>query len=471
MRIADYILMMRFELLTLLLLVSLFTARIFYGNKRPSGIIFLVNATLFIIAVSGLVMPSEGSLFGDMFISGKVILFEKSLLAFATLLISMQANDRLKRDSNNYHEFYFLLLSVLIGMQLMISSGHFLMFYLGLEMATIPLAALAGFDFEKGRSGEAAVKMILSSAFSSAILLFGLSLLYGACGSLRFSEMAASFNPAPLPLLGFAFLIAGFAFKISVVPFHFWTADVYEGAPVPVTTFMSVVSKGAAVFIFVTVLYKVFGGIHEHWKVLLSVLSAATMTLGNFFAMRQQNIKRFLAFSSITQAGYLLAGVAAGTQQSMASVIYFILVYIFSNIAAFTVVSVVSEKTGKENIDGYKGLYHSNPLLGLVMLLGVFSLAGIPPTAGFFGKFFLLASASATGMTSLVVIACLNMIFSLFYYLRIVKAMFVDKGDSSEKIEYSLSAGLVMTICAAGVLATGFYSAIYHYILSLSSGI
>jgi NADH-quinone oxidoreductase subunit N len=285
-------------------------------------------------------------------------------------------------------------------------------------------------------------------------------------------EVRDAYYGTDLQIFMLAFLFAGFAFKISVVPFHLWTADVYEGSPIAVTSFLSVVSKGTSIFIFMTVLYRVFPMAQDTWVHILVLLSAITMTVGNLFAIRQTNIKRFLAFSSITQAGYILIGVAAASVQSMASVVYFILIYVFSNIGAFTVVSIISERTGKEDVDDYKGLYKTNPLLSIGLLLAVFSLAGIPPTAGFFGKLFLLTSGASAGLITLLIVASMNMIVSLYYYLRIVKAMFVDQHENPiEKLSSDLSAKIVLVICVAGILLTGFISFIFEYIHSLSFGL
>src|ERR1035437_905651 len=471
MSLLNYISMMRFEVFALGVIVLLLLVKIFSEKLNSSLLLGLVNFSLLVLLVSGFIGHPHGSIFGGMFLNDGTVMLEKEIITFATLLIFLQANYWLKKQEN-YLEFCLLLFSVLIGMYFLLSSGNFLMFYLGLEMATIPLAALAAFDFGRMRSAEGAGKMILSSAFSSAILLFGLSLLYGTTGSLDFNEVRDAFSASSLQLFTLAFVFVGFAFKISIVPFHLWTADVYEGSPVAVTSFLSVVSKGASLFIFMTVLYKVFPMAQETWVHILVILSAITMTVGNLFAMRQTNIKRFLAFSSITQAGYILIGVAAASALSMASVIYFILIYTFSNICAFTVVSIISDRNGKEEIDDYKGLYKTNPLLSIAMMLAVFSLAGIPPTAGFFGKLFLLTSGASQGLIALIIIASLNMIVSLYYYLRIVKAMFVDKNESPvEKISTDVSAKIVLVICVAGILTIGFISFVFEYIHSLSFGL
>lgn len=459
------------EILLTAMLVVLLLVKIFGSHIRRSTV--LIFCSIFFIAASAftLALLPVGSLFGSMFVATPLIGTEKAILLLAAFVISLQAYEWLMQYKNSI-EFYMLLISILLGMFIMISAGHFLTFYLGLEMATIPLAALTAFDLDKARSGEAGMKLILSSAFSSGILLMGISFMYGTCGSLYFDEVKALFTGSTLQLAGFVFLVAGFAFKISVVPFHLWTADVYEGSPVPVTAFLSVISKAASVFIFMSALYNVFGSISGTWIYLLSILAVATMVTGNLFAIRQQNIKRFLAFSSITQAGYILVGIASGTMQGTASVIYFILVYLFSNLAAFTVVSVISDKTGRENITDYNGLYRTNPRLSLVMMLALFSLAGIPPTAGFFGKWFLLASGAGTGMMTLIFIAAVNLVISLYYYLRVVKAMFVDTSDTPVGPVISSNAARIgMVICSAGIILTGFFSFIYQFIYSFSNGI
>ena len=471
MNVRELISVMAPEALLSAMLVLLLLIKIFSDKIRTSKVLLMTSAFFLAAAVAMLFLLPQGSVFGGMFAVTPLIGIEKAILLFATFMISLQAFEWLS-SYKNYVEFYMLLISILLGMFIMISSGHFLTFYLGLEMATIPLAALSAFDLEKPRSGEAGMKLILSSAFSSGILLMGISFMYGTCGSLYFDDVKAMFTGSTLQMAGFVFLVTGFAFKISVVPFHLWTADVYEGSPVAVTAFLSVVSKGAAVFIFLGALYKVFGSIAATWTYVLAILAVATMVVGNLFAIRQQNIKRFLAFSSITQAGYILIGIASGTLQGTASVVYFILVYLFSNLSAFTVVSIVSDRTGKENISDYNGLYQSNPRLSVAMMLALFSLAGIPPTAGFFGKWFLLAAGMSTGMMTLILIAAINLVISLYYYLKVVRAMFVDKNEEPlQNIRSGNAARLALVICSAAIILTGFFSFVYQYIYSFSNGV
>ncbi len=466
----EYLQLMKQELLIAVIIFILLFLTIGAKEWKNERLLGLVNTLLFINLVAGFIFPSEGQLFGDMFRTNSLLVFEKNILNLATFLISLQASHWLVKHGH-VAEFYMLLLSTLLGMFFMLSSHNLLMFYLGLELSTIPLAALANFDLDKRRSAEAALKMIVSSAFSSGLLLFGISMIYGTCGTLNFTELSALIGNNPLQLFAFILLIAGFGFKISAVPFHLWTADVYEGAPVAVTAYLSVVSKGAVLFVFVSVLYTVFQPVADIWYNIIFLLSVATMVIGNLFALRQQSMKRFLAFSSIAQVGFILIGITGQSANGSSSVVYFVLVYIFSNLGAFGVVSLVSAFTGKENLDDYKGFYKTNPALSWVLALSLFSLAGIPPAAGFFGKFFLLLAGAAKGNYWLIGIAALNMVVSLFYYLKVVKAMFMDANENPiETIKPNIQPKIALVICMAGVLLTGVLSGAYEYIFGLMVG-
>lgn len=439
------------------------------GKDRSNGFLLnLVNVLLLTNLAAGLCCMQEGELFNGMFHTNATVVFEKSILNLAVLLISMQSYSWLK-SHEHVIEFYLLLFTSLLGMQFMISSGNLLMFYLGLEMSTIPLAAAANFDLSKRKSSEAAMKLIISSAFASGILLLGISFIYGTTGTIGFDLLTAKLNGNPLQIFAFVLLIAGFAFKISAVPFHLWTADVYEGAPVAVTSFLSVVSKGGVLFVFVSVLYKVFQPLEAAWYTILILLSVATILVGNLFAMRQDNLKRFLAFSSIAQVGFIMIGISSGDHQGAVSVVYFILVYVFSNLAAFGVISIVSAATGKEQISDFRHFYKTNPLLAWILTIALFSLAGVPPTAGFFGKLFLLTAGAAKGNYVLITVAALNMVISFFYYLKVVRAMFMEESDSPiEKIEVPFTSKLALYICIAGIILVGLASVVYEHINSLS---
>ncbi len=468
--LTDFFILLKQELVVTAIIFLLLFVKL--GKDRTNeSILNLVNGLLLINFASGFFGNQEGILFSEMFKTNPLIVLEKNILSLAMLIISMQSYSWLKTHKHVI-EFYLLLLSTLLGMFFMISSGNLLMFYLGLELSTIPLAAAANFDLLKIQSSEAAMKMIISSAFSSALLLFGISLVYGATGTLVFTEISTHLSNSPLHIFGFILLLSGFAFKISAVPFHLWTADVYEGAPVAVTSYLSVVSKAAVLFVFVSVLYTVFKPLADVWYNMLFVLSLITIIVGNLFALRQNNFKRFLAFSSIAQVGFILIGISGSSQAGTASVVYFILIYVFSNLAAFGVVSLVSAVTGKENIDDYKAFYKTNPFLSWVITIALFSLAGVPPTAGFFGKFFLLMAGSSKGNYLLIVIAALNMVVSFYYYLRVVKAIFMDSNEQPiAKLSIPTLPKLAMYICVTGIIVTGLLSVVYDYIFSLSAGL
>ena len=467
-------LIMRHELLLTAAVLMVLMAELFGNPARKKSLITYTIVIFGLITAAGFIPSAEGELFGGMYITDASRLVMKNILNIGVFLVFIQSADWLRRDENaeKISEYFILLISTLIGMNFMISSGHFLMFYIGLELATIPIAALAAFERYKNNSAEAGIKLILISALSSGILLYGLSMIYGTTGSLYFKEVAGVFSNNSLQILGFIFFFTGMAFKISIVPFHLWTADVYEGAPINITSYLSVISKGAAVFIFIIILFTVFPMIIETWQKAIYVTSILTMTIGNLFAIRQLNLKRFLAFSSISQAGYILLGFIGGNELGLSSVIYYVLVYIFSNLGAFGVVLAVSNATGKENIEDYNGLYQTNPGVSLIMTLALFSLAGIPPVAGFFGKFFLFAAAAEKGFYLLVLIAVLNTIISLYYYLLIVKAMFLVKSDNPlEKFKSGFYTKLGLGLCVAGIAVVGFASVLFEMIRHLSYGI
>ena len=463
----DFLILMKSELVITFIIFLLLFIKIGKGMKNES-LLSLIQVLLLVNFIAGFFFNKPGNLFGDMFHTSSMIAFQKNILNLGVYLISLLCADWLKKTPH-LPEFFMLMLSALLGMFFMISSGNLLMFFLSLELASIPVAAMANFDLDKKRSSEGAMKMILSSAFSSGILLFGISLLYGATGSISFAELPSLIDGGnAFQILAFVFLFAAFAFKLSIVPFHLWTADVYEGSPIAATSFLSVISKGSIAFVFISALYNAFQPMHEVWYTMLVILAIATMVIGNLFALRQQNIKRFLAFSSIAQVGFILVGISSGNDAGITSVVYFILIYVFSNLAAFGVASVIAEKSGKENIDDYKGLYKTNPFLAWILTLALFSLAGIPPTAGFFGKLFLLTAGASKGAYWFIIIAALNMVISLYYYLRVVRAMFMDKNETPiENINTSPVTKFALILCAAGIVLIGLLSWIYDYIQSL----
>lgn len=466
---------MQQEMSLMAIFIILFLYDVF-GSEKGKRFFQPVACFLFAIhTVLGFLPAPTGEAFGGMFISSDITIVMKNILNIATLLVLLQANGWLKSDDTIHKrgEFFTITLVTLLGMYLMISAGNFMMLYIGMETASLPLACLAAFNKYQEKSAEAGAKYILVSALSSGIMLFGLSFLYGATGTMYFSDMTARIANDSLIILGFVFFFSGLAFKISLVPFHLWTADVYEGAPTSVTAYLSVVSKGAAAFALMFALYKVFGHIEVIWHEILWWLSIVTITVGNLFAIRQKDIKRFFAFSSISQAGYILLGIIAGTAQGMTTTVYYVLVYVFSNLAAFGVISAVENKNGGNTlISAFNGLYKSNPKLSFVMMLAVFSLGGIPPFAGFFSKFFIFMAAAAQGQYLLVFIALLNTVISLFYYLLIIKAMFIKEGEADAVARFTTDGynKTSLVLCTVGIFAVGIISCIYEYIGTISFG-
>lgn len=460
---------MRHEVLLAVLILYQLVADL--SEKESKGnVIHTTIIAFFLYTVIGFFPSSEASLFGGMYVNDGLRLLLKNILSISTLIVLLQSSTWLRDEEHRSRAgaFYLSIFATLMGMFFMISSGNFLMLYLGLELATLPLTLLAAFDKKLRRSAEAGVKLLMSSAVASAVLLFGLSILYGIYGTLHFSEIALLSSDSSLSILALIFFLCGLGFKLSLVPFHFWTADVYEGAPLAVTTYFSVVSKGAALFTLMLVLYRVFGHQPEIWSGALYFLAITTMVIGNLFALRQKNLKRFLAFSSIAQAGFMMLGFMNTGEMGMSVIVYFMLIYGLSNLAVFGVLSIVFNATGKESIDDLNGFYATNPTLSLIMLVSLFSLAGVPPVAGFFGKFFLFTAAASNGMYTLVLIAVLNATLSLYYYLLVVKAMFINKNESPiRKLTSTVYEKIAFALCLGGVLVIGFASSVYDYIVTV----
>jgi NADH-quinone oxidoreductase subunit N len=454
----------------------LFSYDIIASNKAKRWLYPLACVLFAAFTVWGFFPLSTGEAFGGLYISSTMTILMKNILNIATLIVFLQTYTWLNSEETQHKrgEFFTITVVTLLGMYLMVSAGNFMMLYIGMETASLPLACLAAFNKYREKSAEAGVKYVLISAFSSGILLFGLSFIYGATGSLYFSDITLNSISEPLTILGFVFFFGGLGFKLSLVPFHLWTADVYEGAPTSVTAYLSVVSKGAAAFALLFALFKAFGTIEIVWEHIVWWLSVITITLGNLFAIRQTDIKRFFAFSSISQAGYILLGVIAGNAQGMTATVYYVLVYVFSNLAAFGVISAVENASGgKTSIAAFNGLYKNNPKLSFVMMLAVFSLGGIPPFAGFFSKFFIFMAAASAEQYVLVFIALLNTVISLFYYLLIIKAMFIKEGEPDAVAHFSSDAynRISLVLCTLGIFALGILSHIYQGINISSFGI
>jgi len=468
------------EAMLMAILVIAFIAD-FASSKNAERKWFNPLMCILLVAQVGVSFLQDSSVtaFGGMYHTTPAVNVMKTILAAGTLIVVIQAKQWLSRPDTSFKEgeFYMLVISTLLGMNMMMSAGHFLMFFLGLEMASVPMACLVALDKYRHHSAEAAAKYILTATFSSGVMLYGISFIYGAFGTLYFSGIAWSvmFSQHPtLIILGLVFFFSGLGFKISLVPFHFWTADTYQGAPTTVTGYLSVVSKGAAAFTLCTILMKVFAPVTDYWQYMLYIVIVLSITVANLFAIRQNELKRFMAFSSISQAGYIMLAVIGDSQLGVAALSYYVLVYVVANLAVFTVIGAVEESSnGRTDMDVYNGFYQTNPKLAFLMTLALFSLAGIPPFAGMFSKFFVFMAAAQQGSFLayfVVFIALVNTVVSLYYYLLIVKAMYIKQTDSPlPTFKSDVNTKIALAVCTLGIALCGVCSFFYDWIFAAVS--
>ena len=459
-------------LLVVFLLVFLYDT---FMPRKALGAISGFATVLFALFTAGCFIwgePASVDAFAGMYVTSPISAMIKNILNIGVLIVLVQSCKWVNSDNQLVRrgEFYELLLVTLFGMYLMISARHFLLFLIGLESASLPLAAMVAFDKHRYESHEAAVKYMLTAVFSSAIFMMGLSFVYGLSGSLYFEDIANQLGSQSNAMLvvALAFVISGIGFKLSLVPFHLWTADVYQGAPTAITSYLSVVSKGAAAFAFFVIFVQAFGPLYSGlWEWMMYAVIIATITVGNLFAIRQKNMKRFMAFSSISQAGYIMLGVMTESALGLGSMMFYIFVYVVSNLAVFSVISTIENKTGKLSMDDYDGLHKTNPWLSFAMTLAMFSLAGIPPFAGFFSKILIFTSVTASDsmpLYMLVLVALINTIISLYYYLLVVKAIWISPEEPKIGAFRSDNwSRLALWICVAGIVFFGIVPFIYQY--------
>ena len=466
--------------LVAILIIVFFADFALYRSEKKSRTLYILTAALMLLQLVPCALAEPTSAFGGLYVTSQMANVMKTILTAGTLIVIIMAQPWIENAGRKTcGEFYMLIISTLLGMYMMISSGNFLMFFLGLETASVPMACLVALDKLKKISAEAAAKYILTATFSSGVMLYGISFVYGAAGTLYFDDIAqvlAGISPFSdqiyLPILGLVFFFSGLGFKLSLVPFHFWTADTYQGAPTPVTGYLSVVSKGAAALAAFIILTKVFGPLVEQWEMMLGIIIMLTITVGNLFAIRQSELKRFMAFSSISQAGYIMLAVLGNSQMGATALTYYVLVYVVANMAVFTVINVVEANNGgRTDMAAYNGFYETNPKLSFLMTLALFSLAGIPPFAGMFSKFFVFMAAvggheAAPFWVYLVVfIALINTVVSLYYYLLIVKAMYIKKTTTPlPTFQSDTNTKLALALCTLGIAAFGILSCIYNWI-------
>ena len=449
-------------------------------SPRKTYVLSILTGALLLCQLVPCFLAEPATAFGGLYVSSAIVNVMKTVLTLGTFIVVVMSQSWLNNHATKISgEFYLLVISTLLGMYMMMSAGHFLMFFLGLEMASVPMACLVAFDRYKQKSAEAAAKYILTATFSSGVMLYGISFLYGAVGTLYFDDMAAQMQFTPLTIMGMVFFFSGLGFKISLVPFHFWTADTYQGAPTNVSGYLSVISKGAAAFALCSILMKVFAPMVEYWQYMLMIVIVLSITIANLFAIHQKDLKRFMAFSSISQAGYIMLAVVGDSAMGVTALSYYVLIYVVANLALFSIISSVEEhNNGVVSMDAYNGFYKTNPRLAFLMTLALFSLGGIPPFAGMFSKFFVfMAAANGAQVTTtigatiyaVVFIALVNTVVSLYYYLLIVKAMFIKHNENPlPTFSAHVNTKLALALCTLGIIAFGVCSYVYDWIQAAS---
>ena len=457
-------------------LVIVFLADLILKGEKKHSVLSTLTGILLVAQIAVCFTAQPATAFAGLYTATAAAQVMKVILTAGAFIVVVMAQSWIEREDvlRKEGEFYELVISTLLGMYMMISSGHFLMFFLGLEMASVPMACLVAFDKYKKESAEGAAKFVLTATFSSGVMLYGISFLYGACGTLYFDDMAAKISASPLTIMGLVFFFSGLGFKISLVPFHFWTADTYQGAPTAVTGYLSVVSKGAAAFALMTILLKVFAPMVTYYETLMYIVIVLTITIANLFALRQTELKRFMAFSSISQAGYIILAAVGNETMGLTALMYYVLIYVAANMAVFTVINVV-ETRGKGNTEMsvFDGFYTTNPKLSFLLTLALFSLAGIPPFAGMFCKFFVFMAAAEQGTNiayAVVFLALINTVPSLYYYLKIVKCMYINKTDTPiATFKSDCATRTALALCTAGVLLFGVCSCVYGWLVAATA--
>lgn len=432
------------------------------STHRLMLILSLIGVLLAMVATLTLAGQNTTAFFGSVVVDNFAVFF-KVIFLIAAGLVLLSAESLIERVGENAAEFCGLILFCTAGLMFMASGYELMTIYLALEISSLSLAFLAAWNKRELRSSEAGLKFFVLSAVSSGILLFGMALMYGITGSTNLQEIGRVLTTptvAPAALLAMSMLVAGFGFKIAAVPFQMWTPDVYEGAPTPITAYMSVASKAAG-FAVVMRIFDVAlgaGAIQTVWRDLFVVLSLLTMTVGNLAALLQTNLKRMLAYSSIAHVGYMLMGLAATTPTGLSSVLFYLLVYAFTNIGAFAVIIVMSRYVDGEDLSQYAGLARRAPLLSFILAICLLSLAGLPPLAGFFSKMYLFWAAAQTGLYITVVWGVINSAISLYYYARVIKSMYLSDPTSETKIEIATAPAISLAAAAIGVLVLGLAS-------------
>jgi len=445
------------EMVMTVMAIVMLMADLVIKRKETIGFLTIIGASVAAFALLG----SLGTTFGGMYISDGYSTFFKLIFLVNLVLTVLMSPKYLETLKINFGEYYSLVLFSTLGMMLMASAADIIVLYLGLELMALSTYILAGFIRYDIKSNEAAMKYLLLGAFASAMLLYGTSMIYGLTGTTNLRDISAyivktNLASNPVLILSMILFAVAFSFKIAAVPFHMWAPDAYEGAPTPITAFMSVGPKAAGFAVLGRVFLTAFGSVRMDWAAIFIPIAILTMAVGNIVALSQTNIKRMLAYSSIAHAGYMLVGIIAGTSDGMASVLNYMFIYAFMNIGAFAVIIMLRTEGFKgEEITDYEGLAKTHPTAAALMLIFMFSLTGIPPMAGFMGKFYLFLSAVSAGYTWLVIVAVLFSAISAYFYLRIVMLMYMKEPKEIVQLNSSPGLSLVLVVTAVAVLFIG----------------
>lgn len=427
------------------------------NERRSLGVFALVALVLAIASVSFHFYQMQKFLGGMYLVDGYATFF-KIVFLVAALLVCLTVSNYDRPLAGQRSEFYVLTLFATLGMMIMVSAGELITLYVGLEMTTISFYILtANLAGEDARSSEAGLKYLVLGAVSSAVLLYGLSMIYGATGTTMISEIALLGEASPAFWLGVLFVLAGLSFKVAAVPFHMWAPDIYEGAPTPVTAFLAVASKAAGFAVLVRLFMSAFSTYADQLAWLIAVIAAATMIFGNLVAIPQQNIKRMLAYSSIAQAGYLMVGLVAANQLGIKGILFYSAAYVFANVGAFAVAIAFSRYTEGDEISDYSGLSQRSPFMAVTMLVCLLSLAGLPPLAGYAGKFYLFMAVIEQGYLWLAIIGMVMSMISVYYYLSVARVMFIGEVTDYRPIKINGTAKAALFICLIGTILIGCY--------------
>ncbi len=455
------------EVFLFLWAILIFVLDFFWKREKQNlGYVALVGVVLTMLLALN---SPQGKLFGGMFLADSFSSFFNMIFLLTGFLTIASSIDFTRRLSAHQGEYFALLLLSMVGMMFLASAGELVTLYVALELTTISLYVLAAYLKNELKSTEAGLKYLILGGVSSGILLYGISLIFGLTGTTFLvgikTALITSFitygTIGPALMLSIVFFIAGFGFKLALVPFHMWVPDVYEGAPTPITAFLSVASKVAGLTAFIRVFFQSFFVFQVDWVLLVAVLAALAMIIGNIIALLQTNIKRMLAYSSIAQIGYILLGIVAATSRGLASVSFYLFVYLFANMGAFIAAIAFSNATGSDEIRDYAGLSRRSPALAAMMAVFMLSLVGIPPLAGFTGKFYLFSAAIQQGWIWLVVVAVLTSVVSLYYYVGVVRQMYFQTSGPGKPVAMSAPLKLALIICVIGVLIFGVYPNIF----------